>query len=95
MASALIIDTEPCLIVKSLEESSFEPTAGCEWIDMTMWAKIRGTDLPNMQKFLTVCLKVADVKNLELAIGFMNQIKAYQSFLFTTARLPYQILSWR
>lgn len=95
MANALIIDTQPCLILKSLEESTFEPTSGYEWIDMTIWAKIRGTDIHNMQKFLTFCFKVTDSKNNEFAIGFMNQIKAYQSFLFTTARLPYQILSWR
>lgn len=58
MATAITIRTEPCLILKFLDRFSFAPTAGHEWIDLTLWIKIRGSDAENMLKFLSVCLKI-------------------------------------
>lgn len=44
MATSIIIDEELYLIFKSLERTAFEPVQGCEWIDISLWAKLRGAD---------------------------------------------------
>jgi hypothetical protein len=62
---------------------------------MTLWSKVRGSDEHHLHKFLTICLKLEDGGGLDYGINFMNQIKLFQSFLYTTYSLPFKVLEWR
>lgn len=95
MATSITFQTEPCLVLKSLNKHDFEPVQGCEWIDMTLWSKVRGSDDHHLLKFLTICLKIEDGVGLDYGNNFMSQIKLFQSFLYTTHSLPFKVLEWR
>ena len=59
MVTSMVINQQPHLIMKSLDKNSFEEKTGLEWVDMSMWLKVRGIDSSQNQQFLSACLKVS------------------------------------